>query len=1112
MAAARPAPGTTPDARTPGTGGTPEVRGAAGGGTLDGGGPADGGEVIGQGAVLHDARVGGDLVAGDKHVYAAPPPPRPAQLPGDIPDFVGRDMALGQLFAALEEPRTQALVITAIQGMAGVGKTALAVHWAHQVRDRFPDAQLFLDMHGYSDRGQMSVREAFGRLLRALGVPGELVPDDEEEQAALYRTQLANRRVLVVLDNVSSSDQVRPLLPGHGECLVVVTSRNQLPGLVAAEGARTLDLDVLAPREAVDLVSTVLGTDRVTAESSAAADLARRCAYLPLALRIAAANLVVRPEESIAGLVDELGHDRLAALTLDEDPGGAVRSAFDLSYGDLGDDQRRTFRRLGLLEGPDTTPETTAALLGVEVPRALRLLRDLSRAHLVAAIGGGRYRVHDLLREYAREHAAGEDDPGEREAALLRLVRWYHRGARAASAALSGPNGPAARAWFEAERENLVAVTGQAARAGRHELTWQLADAQFAFLELRHFNTFNLEVHRLGMAAAQAAGTAGDRAVMLHHLAVIHRGRGRYDDALRYDEHANDLWSALGDSRSAAAAQNGLARTYRLLSDYPRSLDHAATALKLNRDHDDRYGEGDALDNIAQAYWHLSRFPEALEHAAEALEIRRITGDRRGEGQTLDNIGQIHLFVGDYAQAARHLLEALDIAQEVGDRHGEAETLDNLARTYRHIAFHAEALRTAQQALRLREEIGDRHGVAETNATLGRVHANLGHHREALAHYETALATRRQIRHRRGEGETLGDIGVVYLLQGRYPQAREHVERALEIRREIGERVGEAEALGNLALIYRYLRRLPEAVRLGLEALDIRQEIGDRRGEADTFEHLSRAYRRLGAYGEAERCAGHALRIRTEIGDRGGQGRAQDALAVLYRMLRRLPEALDHGERALAIAREVGDRSAAAWTLNSLAKIHLDAGDGAAAEHTIAEAGELTGSLADEYGRAMILHTSGVVHMAAGDDDAADAVLIQALEIRDEIGDAHGQARTCETLAALRERGGDDPGALDYALRGAGLARDVGALSDAARMTRAAAQPVRRMRGPDAARDLLAEASRLFAEAGDTASAKDLEPLTTRLSRGATGAIHFVRRHTARTTDPPTTENEPPPA
>lgn len=1063
--------------------------------------PDDGGRP-GTAPVFHDAHVDGDVVAGNKYVYTAPPPPAPAQLPGDISDFVGRAAALDQLSGALHEPRPRAMVITAIQGMAGVGKTALAVHWAHLVRDRFPDAQLFLDMHGHSARGQMSVREAFGRLLRALGVPGELVPDDEEEQASLYRTRLAGRRVLIVLDNVANSDQVRPLLPGHGDCLVVVTSRNQLPGLVALDGARTLDLDVLPQGEALDLVRTVLGADRVTAESEAAADLARRCAYLPLALRIAAANLVVRPRESIAGLVDELAHDRLAALTLDEDPGGAVRSAFDLSYGDLGPDQRRAFRRLGLFEGPDTTPEATAALLDTGADEARRLLRDLARAHLVVATGGDRYRVHDLLREYAQEHA-GEDDQAERDAAVLRLVRWYHRGARQAAELLHGPSGPGARAWFEAERENLVAITGQAARAGRHELTWRLAEAQFAFLELRHYGQFNLDVHRLGYAAAQAGGTDRDRAVMLHHLAVIHRGRGRYGDALRLDERAYGLWSALADVRGEATAKNGLARTYRVLSDYHASLSNAAEALKLYREIGDRPGEGDALDDIAQAHWHLSRYGEALEYATEALRIRQISGDRRGEGQSLDNIAQIHLFQGAYPEAVRYLLEALDIEQEIGDRQGEAETLDNLARTYRHIAFHSEALRTAQQALLLREEIGDRHGVAETNATLGRLHADLGHRREALAHFQTALAMRREIRHRRGEGETLGDIGRLHLHAGRFPQAREHVERALEIRREIGERAGEGEALAHLAQIHRHLRHLGEAVYLGLEALDIRQEIGDKRGEADTFEHLSRAYRRLGAYGEADRCAAHALRIRTEIGDRAGQGRALDAYSVLYRKLGRLDEALDCGERALAIAREVGDRRGAALTLNTIAKIHLGLGDPPNAADAIGEALELVDSLTDVYGRALILHTAGTVHAAAGDDDQADAALVQALEIREEIGDANGQARTCERLAGLRERQGDDAGALHYARRGAEISLPERDLHAAARLTRKAGQAARRLYGPDAARDLLTRAAELFAEAGDTAAARELQPLTARLRGGASGAVRFVRRRANRPATPP---------
>jgi hypothetical protein len=348
-------------------------------------------------------------------------------LPADVTAFTGRRRQLEALDGLLESGAdTTAVVISAIAGTAGVGKTGLAVHWAHRVRDRFPDGQLYVNLRGYAPTPPASPLEALAGVLRALGVAAEQVPVETEQAAGLYRTLLADKRMLVLLDNARDPDQVRPLLPGGPGSLVVVTSRHRLSGLVVKEGACRLTLDVLTPEEANQLLARLLGETRVHAEPAAAAELARACAHLPLALRIAAATLADRPQLSIAGYVAELGQgDRLGALAVDGDEQAAVRAAFDLSYAALAPGARRLFRLLGLVPGPEVTADAAAALTGTLPERAARLLDRLAAAHLIDQDTAGRFAFHDLLRLYAAERARHEDTGEERKAATRRLLDWY---------------------------------------------------------------------------------------------------------------------------------------------------------------------------------------------------------------------------------------------------------------------------------------------------------------------------------------------------------------------------------------------------------------------------------------------------------------------------------------------------------------------------------------------------------------------------------------------------------------------------------------------------------------------------------------------------------------
>ena len=802
-------------------------------------------QVPAHGATFHgETRVEGDAVAGDKFVITRASPTQPGQLPPGDPCFRGRHAVLDDLDAIHAEATGEGgpLVIV-IQGMPGVGKTALAVHWAHCIAARFPDGQLFVDLRGHSPRAVMTPREALGRMLRALEVPGEQVPDDDDAQAALFRSHLADRRMLVILDNAASSDQVHPLLPGSPRCVTIVTSRNRLPGLIARGGVRTVNLDVMAPDEAVDLVAAIVGPEQTSAHAEAAAKLAVQCAYLPLALRIAAANQKVRPHDTLADTVRGLeGGDRLSALALDEDPQqSAVRTAFDLSYRDLTEEQKRAFCLLGLVEGPDFGEDAVAALLGVFPEDARRVLRSLTQANLVEQVAGRRYRLHDLLREYARERIKTEDLSADRDAAVPRLLTWLLSTAQDAARridprrrAMVAPGGSIPRtqglkdalAWFEDERGVLVAATGQALAAGLHQQTWKLADAMFDFLDLRTYNQYNLHVHRLGYKAADLADDSRARAVMLSHMAVIFRALGRYDRAVQVGEEA----------------------------------------LRLYRELSDSWGEAESLDTLAAAQWHLGRYDQVRELISQGLPIRRRVGDRVGQADCLHNLARVERRVGRCDVALCHELEALDVRQELGDLRGEADAYYNLSRIYCHMGLYGWALRDAQRSLDIATELGDQHGRAWALSSISDInHTCGGADEQVRALAEEALRIQRRIGDSRGEALTRDNLARFHLDGGRVTEALEHARRAVDVDQRRHDPYDRAHELHTLGLIHARLGQSDDAMRNFAAELALLEEIGAVRGTATTHFAMAELCVETGRTEEGMRHAGRAIDIERQF-------------------------------------------------------------------------------------------------------------------------------------------------------------------------------------------------------------------------------------------------------
>jgi len=666
----------------------------------------------------------------------------PGQLPEATATIVGRSGELAALTRALDrdEPAggPPAPRISAIVGPPGVGKTVLAVQWAHQVRDRFPDGQLYVDLRGYDGGAAMAPEQALDGFLRALGVPGQGIPGEVDAQAALYRSLLAGRLVLVVLDNAGSDEQVRPLLPGAPGCATVVTSRSRLSGLIARDGAQPIPLDLLAPEAATALLVEAVGGGRVEAEAGAAAELARLCGYLPLALRIAAGRVAARPRMRLADLVAELAdeHARLDALAADDS--GAMRTAFSWSYRALAPEAAHLFRLLGLHAGPDVSTAAVAALSGASPTRARRLLDALTAAHLLQETGWDRYRLHDLLRLYATERAARLPEGG-RAAATERLLTWYLHSADAAARVFSPmrlrvpldpPAGDMAGApltfadrgqaldWCGTERANLVAAVRHAAASGHHVIAWKLPAVLWDFFSLHGHWADWVATHEIGLASARRLGDRFGEAWIENNLGNAARGLGNLDEALRHHQRALEINLQIGHVPGEGWTRYNVGDVCRELGLFGEAIDQLGRALEISRQLGERWTEGYTLNMLGDAYRGAGELERALDHYRQALATNREIGHKRGEGFTLQSLGDISRQLGRTDEALAHYEEALAVRREVGDQRGQGLTLQRLGETYAELGLPDDALKHYERARAIRADIGDPQGLAQTRASI----------------------------------------------------------------------------------------------------------------------------------------------------------------------------------------------------------------------------------------------------------------------------------------------------------------------------------------------------------------------------------------------------------
>jgi DNA-binding SARP family transcriptional activator len=728
----------------------------------------------------------------------------PSLLPADIASFVGRRRELERL-DELRRSRTAAaaMVISAIAGTAGVGKTALAVRWAHHIRSDFPDGQLFVNMRGYDPEQPLTAADALAGFLRALGVRGQDVPATLDDRAARYRSELAGRRMLVVLDNAASVQQIRPLLPGTPGCLVIVTSRDSLTGLVALHDAQRLELDLLSADEGIALLRELLGS-RVQAEPEAAGRLVALCARLPLALRLAAELAAVRPSVGLGRLAAELADHqrRLDLLDAHDDARAAVRTVFSWSYLHLPPAAARVFRLLGLHPGPYVDVDAAGALTGAGVDRTGPLLTTLGRAHLIQPVGADRWGMHDLLRAYAAELAVTEESPAARRTALGGLFDHYVRAVPTATAAIhpagprhepAGPGGDAAAgwAWLDAERPNLVAVCGYCAAHGWDDYAISLAAALFHYLD------------------------AG----------------GYFSDAELMHGHACAAAVRTGDTAAHAGALANLARAYRRQGRLDRATDTYERALALFAQLADRTGQAYALRSLGSVYWRQGRYPLADDRYRQALALCRQSGDIAGQAEALRSLGLLNERLGRQAVATDQLTDTLDLYRRLGDGFSEAHVLSALGRVQQRPDRLWEAAGQLERNLVLLRQTGDRTGEAYALTDLAGVYRHQNRLDEAVCHLETAVTSLRDIGDRASEAEALNDLGVILHIRGLTEEARTRHTWALILAREIGDRYEQARAHDGIAVAHRAAGDVELARRHWRQALDLCTVLGVRDAE-----------------------------------------------------------------------------------------------------------------------------------------------------------------------------------------------------------------------------------------------------------------------------------------
>lgn len=788
------------------------------------------------------------ILRGDAELSYSPPAAlasraRPVDnLPRDIPNFTGRIAEMSRLLDAVTaNPARTAVVIEAIDGMAGAGKSTLALHAAHQLRDNFPDGRLYLHLHAHDpNRGPLDPAAGLDVLLRILGVPADLIPRTLEERSALWRTQLARRQVVVVLDDAANEEQITPLLPGTPSCLVIITSRTQLTGL---SGVHAVSLDVLSGTDAVALFTNIAGSGKAS-EIESAAEITRLCGYLPLAIHLVASRLAHRSAWSIADLAQRLSStkDQAGEIYMDNPE---IAASFALSYQGLSGEQQQLFRQVCLHPGQDFTLATAAAAAAVPLADCERRLTALLGHRLLEEPVRGRFRFHDLIGAYARDLALRCDSESARQQTVRRMLDYYLYVADSADRVLYPHRD---RVDVRITRLPVSAPHFAVRQAAREWLTEELGNLLSA---ARYAAERRLPEHA---------------ALLAHVLAEFLQTQGHWEEAITVHDQAIRAWRMTGDQGGEARALTDLGFMLTRTGRYGEALQNARQALAIFRAQHDRHGEADVLDRIGLVYWQSSRFREALTCYEQALSIWRELGDRHGEADSLAHNAMSMWHVGSYSEALKRFGQALSIYQDMTDSRGEAKTLNNIADVQQHLGMYDDALRRYQQAQAIARDIGDRQGEAIIFNNMANVYQRMGQYQESLTNYREALGIYRDIGDRRCEADALNNIGAAFLRTHHYGEAIIHHQKALTVAHELAEPYQEARSLSSIGAVHLKSGCHDLALADYREALELSRLIGDPYQEGLALDGMGSAQLHIAGEAEAHERWREALAIFDKIG------------------------------------------------------------------------------------------------------------------------------------------------------------------------------------------------------------------------------------------------------
>jgi DNA-binding SARP family transcriptional activator/tetratricopeptide (TPR) repeat protein len=764
-------------------------------------------------------------------------PARPDTLPPATAEFVGRAEELGLLTG----DHGSIPGIAVIEGMPGVGKTALAVRAARLVSDHYPDGTLYLNLDSH-DPGSPSLdpAEALHRLLQMLSVPAAQIPETIGERTALWRGHLSRRRAVVILDDAAGHDQISPLLPVTSRCLILITTRRSLPDF---GGARSLTLDVLSVDEAITLFRRIIGDSRAVAADQIAAAV-ELCGRLPLAIQLAAGRIAQDGPPSLSDLIDELSQSP-ARLGANGAASPEVIAAFDLSYRALEPDHQRFFRRLGVSPCACFSLPAAAALGGCTLAEAEKAIVALLDYHLLARAPGDQFRFHDLIRGYAVTRFTRDDPEAEQRQAVSRLLDYYLHTANRADRVLHpfrrrapvpvtqlpagspalGTNEDAAD-WLESEWRNILQV---ARYAGRHEWKEKCADLIHllaGFMEIAAYWDEATAAHALALQASRDIADPARIAQASLALSAVRQQTGRHEAAIPLAEEAAAIYRSLADRRGEAESVDQIGLAHQRTARSREALAYFEEARILYRAAADRRGVADTLSHSGIACWHLGRYPEANDHMRDALSLYRDAGDRRGEAKVLNNLGRVHLYNGLHRDALDAYQESLQIFREIGGAQNEAILHQNIGSVHRYKGSYEEALAACRQALRIYRDIGDLPDEAEVLNDIGAIYQSAACYDEALAHHQRARLIAEDIGNLSQQLIALRMIADIHRGSGQYGEALDHYHAALGLSRQIGDPYEEGKILEGIAEATLSTQRF-DAARIALrQALDIFERLG----------------------------------------------------------------------------------------------------------------------------------------------------------------------------------------------------------------------------------------------------------------------------------------------